>query len=417
MSNQWFAFIESNTTGTGKQFLKAARKARLCPALLTADPTRYQDFDDSLVKVVTVNTNSESAVFEKCRSMRAADGGLAGVWSSSEYYIGIAANIAQRMNLPGPSPTAVRNCRNKERQLESLSDAGVLVPSFRGVSSIRGAIAAASQLGWPVIVKPIKGTGSVGVKLCWTEDEVRQHARALLGQRRNERGQGVLRRILVEEYVVGQEYSVETFNTEIVGITKKHLGAAPYFVEVGHDYPADLGKRDLAALAQVSRDALSALGLNWGPAHIELRLTSRGPSIIEVNPRLAGGFIPELLRLANGIDLVSATVRLAAGRPVKLAAKRNEYASIRFVLPHISGTLVGVSGWHEAARGNNIAQMQLYVAKGALIQIRSDFRDRLGHVISVASKAANAISAVERASAYLDLKIDPATAGTNWEGQ
>jgi len=415
MSNQWFAFIESNTTGTGKQFLTAARKARLCPALLTADPTRYQGFDDSLVKVVTVNTSSESAVFEKCRSMRAAAGGLAGVWSSSEYYIGMAANIARRMNLPGPSPTAVRNCRNKE--LESLSDAGVLVPSCRGVSSIRGAIAAASQLGWPVIVKPIKGTGSVGVKLCWTEDEVRQHARALLRQRRNERGQGVLRRILVQEYVVGQEYSVETFNTEIVGITRKHLGAAPYFVEVGHDYPAALGKRDLAALAQVSRDALSALGLGWGPAHIELRLTPKGPSIIEVNPRLAGGFIPELVRLATGIDLVSATVRLAAGRPVKLVAKHREYASIRFVLPHSNGTLVGVSGWHEAARGKNIAQAQLYVAKGATIQIRSDFRDRLGHVISVAAKAANAISAVERASAYLDLKIDPSTAGSNGDGQ
>ena len=89
-----------------------------------------------------------------------------------------------------------------------------------------------------MVVKPADGTGSRGVRLCPRHAEVRRHTAGLLAQGRDERGQPTLPAVLVEEYVAGPELSVETFGTGVVGVTAKYLGAAPWFVESGHDYPA-----------------------------------------------------------------------------------------------------------------------------------------------------------------------------------
>jgi len=48
---------------------------------------------------------------------------------------------------------------------------------------------------------------------------VEAHAKTLLAITTNERGQPLPPRILVEELAVGPEYSMETFNTSVVGIT------------------------------------------------------------------------------------------------------------------------------------------------------------------------------------------------------
>ena len=95
-----------------------------------------------------------------------------------------------------------------------------------------------------------------------------------------------------------------------------------------------------AISGQPRSQALRALGLGWGPAHVELRLTQDGPRIVEVNPRLAGGMIPRMVEEALGIDLIEHVVadRRRAGRGRSRPA-RSRAASIRFLLAH------GPGGW------------------------------------------------------------------------
>src|SRR5204863_1276408 len=135
--------------------------------------------------------------------------------------------------------------------------------------------------------------------------------------------------VLVEEYVPTPEFSVETFGRKVVGTTAKHLGPPPWFVECGHDFPADLG--EVATVEALALAAIEALGLGFGPAHTEVRLGPRGPVVIEVNARLAGGRIPTLVRLATGIDLVGATVDAVIGDAESLPEPGPGHASIRFL--------------------------------------------------------------------------------------
>ncbi len=68
-----------------------------------------------------------------------------------------------------------------------------------------------------------------------------------------------------------------------------------------------------AALTAAAEAAISAVGLDHGVVHTELRMTSAGPRIIEINPRPAGNQITELIRLVTGVDLPRVAVELALG--------------------------------------------------------------------------------------------------------
>jgi biotin carboxylase len=422
------ALVESNTTGTGPLFARAAAGLGCRPVLLTADPGRYPFASRDRLEVLRVDTSDREALLAACRRLAAA-GGLAGVTSSSEYFVATAALLAERLRLAAPAPQAVARCRDKGHQRRRLRAAGLAVPDFRLVRSAAAAAAAAAGLGLPVVVKPVSGTGSMGVRLCATAGEVAAAALDILRCRANERGQRLPRRVLVEKPALGAEYSVETFGLEIVGITRKHLGELPSFVEIGHDFPAPLPPEQEGALEATAVAALAALGLGWGAAHVEVRVTAGGPQVIEVNPRLAGGFIPELVRLAYGVDLVAQVVALAAGLPPRLARQAERGAAIRFLLtpadapprgtsptPPAAPTpsplppaarLVRVVGLAAARRRAGVVDVALYHPLGTAVSRHGDFRDRLGHVIAGASTTGRAARAAEQAHGQIRLIVGP----------
>ena len=402
--NPWLAFVESNTSGTGRLFARAASQQGFRPILLSDNPARYSYVSQDGLDTLKVDTKAEVTLLDACRRLEPG-AGLAGVTSSSEYFISTAASIAHRLNLAGPSPVAVRACRDKFKQRQRLEKAGVSMPAFHGATSIKSAVAAAQELSLPVIVKPVSGSGSVGVKLCLSLDEVGAHAARLLSQRQNERGAPVARRILVESVASGWEYSVETFDLQVIGITSKHLGPLPTFVEVGHDYPAQLSPATKKAIEDIAQQSLTALGLGWGPAHIELRLTESGPQIIEVNPRLAGGFIPELVRLSCGIDLISETIMLVVGEQPELKRSCQDHTSIRFILSPGDGILAEVEGVDQAQSIPGITEVKLYSQPGAEMRRHGDFRDRVGHVIARRSTHEQAVRAAEAAHRVINLII------------
>ena len=395
------AFVESNTSGTGRLFARAAVKLGFKPVLLASDPSRYKYAREDGIETRVVQTSDNEALLSACKELE-----LAGVMTSSEYFVTRTAWLARKLRLPGANPAAVRACRDKQKQRSILNAKGVAVPAFRGVTSARGAVAAAESLGLPVVVKTVGGSGSVGVRLCRDLDEVKTHAATLLRQRVNERGLSVPRRILVEALVQGREYSVETFCQTAVGCTRKQLGAPPFFVETGHDFPAALPAAEERAVCDFALRAIAALGLDWGPAHVELRLTKSGPVIIEINPRLAGGFIPELVRCATGIDLIMETVRLTVGLEPRLDKLHTRHASIRFLMPEAEGVLLGAEGL-EVAKSTALEgdDLQVYAAAGTTVRLRGDFRDRLGHVMACRKSAAEAARMADAWRAAVQLKV------------
>jgi len=392
--------VESNTTGTGRHFAHCARDLGVEPVLVTAHPDRYPYVALDGLRVERADTADAAAVLATARRLAAAEPVL-GVTSSSEYYIATAAAAARALGLPGPDEKAVRTCRDKAAQRRRLGEAGVQQPQYDVVDDVPGALAVARRLGFPVVVKPVHGSGSLGVRACADEAETARHAAVLTAATVNERGVAVPPDFLVEELLPGAEFSVEVFEGAALVVVAKHLGELPTFVETGHDVPAAVTPKRAALLSDCAEHAVAALGLGWGAAHVELRLDGDRPAVVEVNPRLAGGMIPDLVRRTRGVDLVADQVRAAVGLgPAGAAGARGGAAAIRFLTADHDALLAGPELTDEllgAVRGlPGVVDAVLYAAAGTRVARATDFRGRLGHVIAQAAFGPEAACSAQR---------------------
>jgi S-sulfo-L-cysteine synthase (3-phospho-L-serine-dependent) len=387
VSAGWLVLVESNTTGTGRLFCRAARQLGLRPVLFARDPARYPYVRQDRVPVRVLDTGDPAAVLAGCAAL---PGPVRGVTSSSEYSVATAAEVARRLGLPHPDPDAVRACRDKPTQRARLAAAGLPGPAAAVAATAEEAGLAAAAIGPPVVLKPVAGSGSIGVRLCASPAGARAAADAVL---RGLPGLPAQPAVLIEAYLPGPEFSVETSDERVAGITAKHLGLRPWFVETGHDFPARLPAADRRALAVAAVAALRALGLGWGAAHVELRLTPNGPRVVEVNPRLAGGMIPRLVEEATGIDLIGRQVARAVGGTGPLRPSRSGTAAIRFLVNTTAGRLVDVRGAEEARQCPGVVEVGVLAGPGRELAVRHSFQDRLAYVVAVDPRDAGPVAA------------------------
>lgn len=400
MANSAAIFIESNTSGSGVDFILRAQELGLVPVFVSASPERYGSLLSSPdLDLRICDTSSEAAVTAVVDNVAEAMP-VALLTTSSDLYLYTTALQARRLGLAGPNPDAIALCRDKARQHAALRSAAIGVPNSATVGAdcdIRGAI---TQVGLPAVTKPISGTGSTGVTLVETETEAREALRNLLRTTNDVRGRPIQPGALLMSYIAGDEYSVEILDSKIIGVTRKHLGALPQFVEIGHDVPALLSPQLRTQIEHEALRAIEVLGHVQGPAHVEVRLGQGGVTIIEVNPRLAGGSIPSLFRHATGFDPVLAVLRSLLGmRSPPLT--RGAHGSIRFIVPDREGPFTLPQHCANLVDRFGLAEFALYHTLPIQFRRCNDFRDRIGHVIAVDSDSAAAALRAEAAVAFI----------------
>ncbi|MBT1517470.1 ATP-grasp domain-containing protein [Bradyrhizobium sp. SRL28] len=393
-------FIESNSSGSGADFILRARELGLLPVFVTASPERYAFLHGSLdLDLRTCDTSSEVAVTVVIDDVAAAMP-IELLTTSSDFYLHTAALQARRLGLAGPNPDAIALCRDKARQAAALRAAGISVPCSATVGAdcdIRSAIA---QVGLPAVVKPISGTGSIGVALVETETDAIKALRHLLGTTTDVRGRPTQSGALLMSYIAGTEFSVEILDSRVFGVTRKHLGALPHFVEIGHDAPATLSPRLRAQVVHEALRAIEALGHTRGPAHVEVRANQGCVTIIEVNPRLAGGSIPSLFRHVTGLDPVLEYLRSLLGMPTGTPTA-GAHGSIRFIVPEREGSFDLPKNVERLVDRFGLAEFALYRALPTEFTRCNDFRDRIGHIIAVDGDPAAAVRRAEAAVAFI----------------
>ncbi|MFE3629704.1 pyridoxal-phosphate dependent enzyme [Streptomyces goshikiensis] len=382
-------FVESNTTGTGMAALRLARELDFTPVLLTGEPGRYTGLDDTGAEVVVCDTNSLPALREAVQArFRAQD--IAGITTTSDFYVPTVAELATWLGAPGNPAEAMRTCRDKAKLRETLARAGVRQPRFVVVRDAAAGVTAAAKVGLPCVVKPVDDSGSTNVLRCTSAEEVSAHVAHILARTVNARGLPTAGAALVEELADGPEYSVEMFSVEgrhhCVGITAKSVTGTPWFVEHQHLFPAPVPPGVAEELARTARAALTAAGVRSGPTHTELRLVADGPVIIEVNPRLAGGMIPEMIRLATGTGLLEQQVRAATGQEPFLEPEFGRQGGIRFLIAERAGRVLAIEGADRAAAVAGVDRVTVTVRPGAEVRPAQDAYGRLGYIIATSER-------------------------------
>jgi biotin carboxylase len=404
-------FVESNTTGTGRMAVDRLLAGGHRVTFLTRNRANYPFTSSSSPRldVVDGETNDAGAVLAHVRQIgqrRPVDALL----TFSEFYVSAVAEVAATLGFPALAPHTAATCRNKYLTRRCLQAAGLATPGFWLVSAEREARRVAGHVAYPCIVKPPADSSSHGVRLVHNRNELLSHYRALSVCKENVRGQRLDGRVLIETLLDGPEFSVETFtrpggHTEVIGVTDKHLGTPPHFVEIGHDFPSAATDEVKNGLAIAVRKALEAVGFNFGPAHTEIRWTCDGPAVVEINPRLAGGMIPELVCYATGIDLLGAWLSLALNEPIDLTPRWDATASIRFLIADRLGTILRVTGVDETRALPMIRDVSIGRGSGAAVRPAEDAYDRLGFVIAAGADRRSVRRSLDRALSSITFHI------------
>jgi biotin carboxylase len=336
---------------------------------------------------------------------------VSGITTTSEFYLEIVAQLTANYNFPGNPPQAMSACRNKALTRLHLEAAGIRQPQFATICSSEEIENALSSLTPPYIVKPADDTGSNDVLFCQTTEEARQHALHLLTIHTNVRGQQTARTVLVEEYLAAPEFSVEMFTwkgqTTLIGITEKTLIGFPRFVEYRHIFPAHLTADVAKDIQETVQHALEALGITHGATHTEVKVLPEGCAIIEVNARLAGGMIPELIHTVTGIDMLEQQIKTAVGEQPDLPVNYSGYAGIQFLVAPHSGTWMGIQGIESALTINGIERISITASTGSQVSLPRSAYDRLGFVLAQADTYTQIQHCLEAALAKLEHVVLP----------
>lgn len=334
-----------------------------------------------------------------------------GVLTYDEQLVERTAELAASLGIPHTNPAAIRLCRDKSALRQCLNEAGLSPVRYAVVTTARDAARAAAGLGYPVVVKPRALGGSIGVVRVDDERqllaafEVAEHAQADDGTVSSHAG------VLIEELLDGPEYSVDcvTWEKKVhpLVLAEKMTGFPPYFEEVGHAVPPD-GRPGIDEAVAMVLAAHEIVGLDRLVSHSEFRLTSRGPRLIEINPRLGGDLIPLLGYLADGADLAAAAADVALGRAPDLTTRGSRAAAIRMIYPPSDQRVHGVTLRRSPASYPGLERFEASVVPGTEVRLPPrHFMSRIAYVIVTADDFAECQSRLSAIVADVEIDGEP----------
>ncbi len=374
-----------NSVGKSERILVIGASILQLPAILKAkdmdlcvgvvDYNRYAVGIPYADEFFNVSTIDEHGVYEAAKAF-GADGIVTLATDLPILAVSFACN---KLGLKGISYETAVKCTDKAAMIKAFSSWGVEHPWFHVVDSIEMLSTIKSKIQYPCISKPTDNSGSRGVVLVNTEDELKDAVR--YSSEHGRKGA-----VIIEEFMQGNEVSVELMVLNgiphVLAITDKLTTGGPHFVEMGHSQPSCLGENDVDRIIDLASRAVKAVGIDNGPAHAEIMLTASGPKMIELGARMGGDCITtHLVPLSTGIDMVKATIQLALGQTPDLKVRHSKGAAIRY-LGVCGGVIKEVDGIEQAELIKGVKEITILKKVGETVCSITNSTERVGFVVA-----------------------------------
>lgn len=409
--------IESWVEGTGRLLPEMLKRLGHDYTFVTRKEEHYNDGKTSQPHPIFLNaknthvleTNNVDELIVSLVKLHQKEN-FDGVLTICDYYIDTVSRVASALNLPQAFSDNVTNERHKHYVRAAIDKAGLPNAKYAVTSDWQETRNSAEEIGYPLVIKPSDLASSAFVKLVKSEQELQQAFKDLESFTHNFRGQVREPLWLLEEYLTGEEVSVETVTfqgkTTVVGITDKSLIGAPYFIEDGHMFPAALDLELASEIGDYVIKVLEAVGHNHGIGHTEIKMTDNGLRVIEINPRPGGNFIAELIEHVTGINMLDVHVCLATNIEPDLSSVENKQgsAAVKFLIPPSKGKIKHLHDKESLDNDENVMRWVMKDVHELEVGVPIDNACYLGHVIALDKQGLRARDFAEQALAKLKLE-------------
>jgi len=304
-------------------------------------------------------SQSSEAVFEQAlahiRSLGedGQTGAADGIATFVELSVPLVARLCEKLGLPGHRPAAVNAARNKHATRAALKAANLPTPRNFLIKTLADVAEAGEKVGFPAVLKPASGAASLGVKkvlsaaeLLGTYKEIVAELSTLVvtsgalvkGDPKSKAGVDASNvidlSVIMEQYLDGSEVDVDVVMSggeyQYAAVADNGPTMEPYFNETWAVCPSLLPKDHQRQLKELAIASVKALGFTSGVFHVECKMTSTGPQLIEVNARMGGGQVFECNLRSWGVDLVEETLFAALGIPSRPAVPKQPLSAVAY---------------------------------------------------------------------------------------
>ncbi len=242
----------------------------------------------------------------------------------------VLSQVNDMIPIIGNHPHIIMRIRDKMKFFQELKRLNIPHPSTAMAENLKEARKNAKDIGYPILVKPSKGFGGVGIRKISGPKELAQafSDASRIGQS-----------VLIQEYVSGTPTSVSlisstteiitlTLNEQLLGLSE--VGQEEPFGYCGNVVPFVDNTAQVEKCVRAAEKIISSYGL-VGSNGVDLVISNEGiPYIVEVNPRFQATV--ECVERVLGINMVEAHMKTFIQGRLPSIAKRTAGFCTRLIL-------------------------------------------------------------------------------------
>ncbi|WP_295755308.1 carbamoyl-phosphate synthase large subunit [uncultured Oscillibacter sp.] len=219
-----------------------------------------------------------------------------------------------RQGIPilGTSAESIDMAEDRERFDALLERFRIKRPQGRGVLGMEEALAAANELGYPVLLRPSYVIGGQNMVIAHNDEDVKTYMNVILSGK-------VENPVLVDQYLMGKELEVDVISdgTDVLipGVMQHIERTGVHSGDSIAVYPPfSIGDRMLRTIVDCSEKLALSLGTK-GLINIQYLIYQGELYVIEVNPR-ASRTVPYISKV-TGVPMVDLATQVSVGRPLR----------------------------------------------------------------------------------------------------
>ena len=292
------------------------------------------------------------------------------------------AYVAEKLGLPGIGYETSLRFTNKHVMRSSLAGTlGKHVPESHFFAEVPEALEFLSGLdpGATYLVKPVNSQGSKGVSIL--EPRSAQNSGLVRNSHNESRGRG----ILIERYIRGFEYSVESFvrdsKVHNLTLTKKYHYAENPCLDERNTFLGDVDAELERELFRVNSEIIRTLGLPFGMTHAEYKIEDGIVYLMEIAARGAGGSISShIVPYLTEFDTLNALLKVYTDQPFEIQYRdyKERFAVLKFY-NFVPGRVKRII--HNPVLTQSALVFAFPLKEGDVIHPPRDSRDRTGYFV------------------------------------
>lgn len=241
--------------------------------------------------------------------------------------------VNDALGLSGVSRSAAELCTNKAAFQKLALRHGVRMPRVQLEADIGDLLNEGNNLEFPVVIKPVAGSGSRNVRVVWCPEDLATAVAEILADETNASDR-FISQSFIGDTVLGLDGAIINGQVEPVLLRKKKMSPLPFRVEVLNTTCAAMSENKMQQIQSNMALVARFLGLKNCVFHADIVIDPVGdPTLVEFSARPSGvGLSAELVQLATGVDFLAEAIRLSLGLKCDFAPRHLRYAATGFLL-------------------------------------------------------------------------------------